>query len=94
MAIGARPARGSRTVFAAGATCAGSIAATRVGGNGAVWALWWMQSPAEERSYRLSVLPPAGYRMRFGLDQGGRAISPDGRTLAFVAEKDGDRRSG
>jgi len=39
--------------------------------------------PAEP--YRLSINPPPGLKFEFAANQGGSAISPDGRKLAFVA---------
>jgi Tol biopolymer transport system component len=42
-----------------------------------------------ERSYRLSILPPEGTNFSFGAASGGLALSPDGRTLAFVGETEG-----
>src|SRR5262249_32553747 len=44
------------------------------------------QAPPAERSYRLSVLPPDGASFAFSALSGAHALSPDGRTLAFVAE--------
>jgi serine/threonine protein kinase/dipeptidyl aminopeptidase/acylaminoacyl peptidase len=44
------------------------------------------QTPTVERSYRLSVLPPEGASFAFSALSGIHALSPDGRTLAFVAE--------
>jgi serine/threonine protein kinase len=44
------------------------------------------QTPAIERSYRLSVLPPEGVSFAFSANSGTIALSPDGLTLAFVAE--------
>lgn len=35
--------------------------------------------------YRLAVTPPAGLQIEFGNNTGGCTISPDGRTLAYVA---------
>src|SRR5262249_16153348 len=43
-------------------------------------------APLAERSYRLSVLPPDGASFAFSALSGTYALSPDGRTLAFVAE--------
>jgi Tol biopolymer transport system component len=50
-----------------------------------------VRSPAAspERSYRLSILPPEGTNFSFGAASGGLALSPDGRTLAFVGETEG-----
>jgi len=41
--------------------------------------------PAETRSYRLQIDPPEGSRFTFGNNIGGIALSPDGRTAAYVA---------
>ncbi len=40
-------------------------------------------------AYEFAVLPPAGASFVFGTNSGGSAISPDGRTLAFVGNKGG-----
>jgi len=40
--------------------------------------------PAETRSYRLQIDPPEGTRFTFGNNIGGLALSPDGRTAAYV----------
>ena len=53
-------------------------------------AAWWFRSPAAaERSYRLSILPPEGTSFFFAAASGSHALSPDGRTLAFVGETQG-----
>jgi Tol biopolymer transport system component len=41
--------------------------------------------PAETRLYRLQITPPEGTRFTFGNNLGGIALSPDGRTAAYVA---------
>ena len=45
--------------------------------------------PAEARPYRLQIDPPEGSRFAFGAGVGGIALSPDGRTAAFVASSSG-----
>jgi Tol biopolymer transport system component/DNA-binding winged helix-turn-helix (wHTH) protein len=40
---------------------------------------------------KLSITPPAGVELRSGF-RGGSAISPDGRTVAFVATRNGKKR--
>jgi Tol biopolymer transport system component len=40
-------------------------------------------------TYRLSVLPPKGTSFAFSAIAGSHALSPDGRTLAFLAESSG-----
>src|SRR5262249_3573028 len=50
------------------------------------------QIPPIERSYRLSVLPPEGASFAFSALSGTHALSPDGLTLAFVAESQGTTR--
>src|SRR5205085_10149446 len=51
---------------------------------------WWLRSPVSaERNYRLSILPPDGTNFDFGAAAGTHALSPDGRTLAFVGETKG-----
>jgi Tol biopolymer transport system component len=54
-------------------------------------AAWLTRSPARapESSYRLSVLPPEGTSFNFAAASGTHALSPDGRTLAFVVESNG-----
>jgi eukaryotic-like serine/threonine-protein kinase len=47
------------------------------------------QPPAEARPYRLEINPPEGSRFIFGSGVGGLALSPDGRTAAFVASGSG-----
>jgi len=43
------------------------------------------QTPVEARPYRLQITPPDGTRFIFGNNVGGIALSPDGRTAAYVA---------
>jgi len=51
-----------------------------------VWGLSRLrQSPAEARPYHLQITPPDGARFTFGNNLGGIALSPDGRTAAYVA---------
>src|SRR5882724_2288959 len=45
--------------------------------------------PGGERVLRLQINPPEGGRFIFGIRKGGIALSPDGRTAAFVASGDG-----
>ncbi|MGB7721269.1 MAG: protein kinase [Bryobacteraceae bacterium] len=56
---------------------------------GALLAGWgvsrFRQPPAEARPYRLQIDPPEGTRFIFGNGVGGLALSPDGRTAAYVA---------
>jgi serine/threonine protein kinase/Tol biopolymer transport system component len=51
---------------------------------------WFLEfghrTPVIEGSYRLSVLPPEGASFAFSAFSGFQALSPDGLTLAFVAE--------
>jgi Tol biopolymer transport system component/predicted Ser/Thr protein kinase len=47
------------------------------------------QPPVEARPYRLQIDPPEGCRFIFGNSVGGLALSPDGRTAAFVASGSG-----
>jgi Tol biopolymer transport system component/predicted Ser/Thr protein kinase len=54
------------------------------------WAVsHFRQTPADERSLRLQITPPEGGRFAFGNSVGGIALSPDGRTAAFVASGNG-----
>jgi eukaryotic-like serine/threonine-protein kinase len=51
---------------------------------------WSFRSPGSaEHNYRLSVLPPEGTSFVFSAASGSHALSPDGRTLAFVGETQG-----
>jgi Tol biopolymer transport system component len=47
------------------------------------------QPPSEDRVLRLDVDPPEGGQFAFGNSVGGIALSPDGRTAAFVASAGG-----
>ena len=47
------------------------------------------QPPADDRVVRLQINPPEGSRFTFGNIIGGIALSPDGRTAAFVASGNG-----
>jgi Tol biopolymer transport system component/predicted Ser/Thr protein kinase len=51
----------------------------------------WMNRPAAAppQSFRFSILPPEGTNFDFAAGSGPAALSPDGRTLAFVAETNG-----
>jgi predicted Ser/Thr protein kinase len=51
--------------------------------------LWWRQAPAEQSPIHFQVNPPPGAEFPSGIGGGGSAISPDGRTLAFVAVSGG-----
>jgi len=53
-------------------------------------AAWiFLRRSAIEEPLRLTVAPPPGESLVFSTNQGGIAISPDGRTLAFVATSQG-----
>src|SRR5439155_10027124 len=47
------------------------------------------QSPADDRVFRLQIDPPEGGQFVFGVNAGGIALSPDGRTAAYVASGNG-----
>jgi predicted Ser/Thr protein kinase len=47
------------------------------------------QAPAEQSALRVPIYPPEGSLFDFGLAIGGNALSPDGRTVAFVATASG-----
>ncbi len=51
--------------------------------------VYWQRSPAETRAVKLSVLPPEGATFVPGGIAGPPALSPDGKTIAFVAEESG-----
>ena len=48
-----------------------------------------LRQSAGEEPLRFSVSPPEGESLLFGITQGGSAISPDGRILAFAATNQG-----
>ena len=52
------------------------------------WLLPHPSSPTSAPLAKLSITPPAGVELRPGF-RGGSAISPDGRTVAFVGTRDG-----
>jgi Tol biopolymer transport system component/predicted Ser/Thr protein kinase len=54
--------------------------------------MWWRQSVPEPRAIHFQVSAPAGAEFPGGIGGGGSAISPDGRTLAFVAVLSGVNR--
>src|SRR5499433_748853 len=56
----------------------------------AVSAFWsaWLQPQTEERPFRFKIEPPSGGNFLLGVG-GGTAISPDGRTVTFVAASSG-----
>ena len=45
--------------------------------------------PADERSFRFQIDPPEGGRFVFGTTTGGIALSPDGKTAAYIASSNG-----
>ncbi len=53
----------------------------------AVAALLWLRPAPEERSIKLSILPPEGTTLVTGAMAGPPALSPDGRMIAFVAQQ-------
>ena len=79
------PAKVSRKWWT-GAAAAVTIAAAL--GAGVVY---WLRPTASERTVKLSVLPPEGATFVPGSIAGPPALSPDGRTIAFVAEQSGQQ---
>jgi Tol biopolymer transport system component len=80
---GTRTATLSRRRWIGGA--AALILATIAG-----WAVLHVHEPrADERVFRLQINPPEDGRFIFGYNTGGIALSPDGRTAAFVASSGG-----
>ena len=75
----ARPARMSRWPWAVAAACL-VVAALAVG-----WGAWVRKPSEPPLPAKFDVNPPEGSRFGFIGNAGGSAISPDGRTLAFVA---------
>jgi serine/threonine protein kinase len=57
----------------------------------ALWATW-PRSEAERRSLSFNLTPPADTEFQFSPDAGGSAMSPDGRSVAFVALTKGTPR--
>jgi eukaryotic-like serine/threonine-protein kinase len=54
------------------------------------WALAHLWQPAaEQRTYRFEINPPEGAQFAFGFNSGGVSLSPNGRTIAFVATANG-----
>jgi Tol biopolymer transport system component len=49
----------------------------------------FLQPTPEQRVYRFEINPPEGARFAFGFYSGGVSLSPDGRTIAFVATAKG-----
>ena len=56
------------------------------------WAWWYRAPPADLRTYTLEIAPPDGESLYQDAISGFEAISPDGRTMAFIAESKGTRR--
>jgi serine/threonine protein kinase/Tol biopolymer transport system component len=80
---------GSRWGTRAFAALAGFIAASALGA--AVWATWPRPvAPGQALSFHLS--PPTGSEFQSSTTSGGSAISPDGRSVAFVAVTNGTPR--
>ncbi len=68
-----------------------AIVAALVLGAGAAWGVahFGAKPAANEDALRLQIEPPAGGRFVFDTSLGGIALSPDGKTAAFVARVDG-----
>jgi serine/threonine protein kinase len=67
-----------------------SCAAALILGALCLWALEHYRHLAEEPVLRLDIDPPAGGQFAsVGINSGGSSISPDGRTVAFVASTNG-----
>ena len=45
--------------------------------------------PSDDRAFRLQIAPPEGGQFVYGNNSGGIALSPDGRTAAYVASAKG-----
>jgi Tol biopolymer transport system component len=57
------------------------------------WALaHFRQPPADERVLRFQIEPPEGAEFSYGATTSGIALSPDGRTAAYVASSNGKSR--
>jgi Tol biopolymer transport system component len=67
-----------------------SAAMLVLGALGGLTVSYLHQSPAvDERTIRLSLLPPEGGQFIFGNNVGGLALSPDGMTAAYIASVNG-----
>ena len=53
--------------------------------------VYWLRTPAVARTIKLSLLPPVGATFVPGGIAGPPALSPDGKTIAFVAEQAGQQ---
>jgi serine/threonine protein kinase len=57
------------------------------------WAVsHFRQPPADERVLRFQIEPPEGAEFSYGTNTAGIALSPDGRTAAYVASSNGKSR--
>jgi serine/threonine protein kinase len=65
-----------------------SVATLVIGALGG-WVLLHLRQPAEQQVYRFEINPPEGAQFAFGFSSGGVSLSPDGRTIAFVATANG-----
>jgi len=57
--------------------------------------LGWMhfrQPPEDQRVLRFQIEPPEGAEFSFGANASGIALSPDGKTAAYVAQSNGKSR--
>jgi len=66
-----------------------AAAALAIGALGGWAVAHFRQPPSDDRAFRLQIDPPAGGRFAFGNNIGGIALSPDGRTAAYVASGGG-----
>jgi Tol biopolymer transport system component len=68
-----------------------AVAALIIAVAAAGWG-WLHRAPAaDSRTYNLEIVPPDGESLYRDAASGFQAISPDGRTLAFIAESKGTR---
>jgi hypothetical protein len=67
-----------------------AAAALVIGALGGGWAVsHFRQPPSDDRAFRLQIDPPEGGQFVYGFASGGIALSPDGRTAAYVASANG-----
>ena len=71
------------------ASLIGFVAASALGA--AAWASWPRPAP-ERRTLSFQLTPPAGAEFQYSAISGGSEISPDGRSVAFVAVTNGTPR--
>ncbi len=62
-----------------------AVAAALIAGAVTGWTISHYPQPAEEHALHFDIVPPGNARFTIGAGSGGIALSPDGKTAAFVA---------